>query len=153
MNVDVDLARAIHDEAEAAGLPVKMMENPDFRVDYGTITTGHLFNPDWDKPLVVISSNRSTAYYSVEVMQEIMIELGRVTRKAIEASGKKVVVLASNSLSHRHFTTEACLCLHCVHCDCTVRYTTWPTLNHIIGRTAGTTPHHRKDARLSGLAP
>ena len=111
MNVDVDLARAIHDEAEAAGLPVKMMENPDFRVDYGTITTGHLFNPDWDKPLVVISSNRSTAYYSVEVMQEIMIELGRVTRKAIEASGKKVVVLASNSLSHRHFTTESELSL------------------------------------------
>ena len=107
MNVDVDLAQAIHDEAEAAGLPVKMMENPDFRVDYGTITTGHLFNPDWDKPLVVISSNRSTAYYSVEVMQEIMIELGKVTRKAIEASGKKVVVLASNSLSHRHFTTES----------------------------------------------
>ncbi|MEC8152388.1 MAG: tRNA U-34 5-methylaminomethyl-2-thiouridine biosynthesis protein, partial [Candidatus Thermoplasmatota archaeon] len=107
MNVDVDLAKAIHNEAAAAGLPVKMMENPDFRVDYGTITTGHLFNPDWDKPLVVISSNRSTAYYSVEVMQEIMIELGKVTRKAIEASGKKVVVLASNSLSHRHFTTES----------------------------------------------
>jgi 2-aminophenol/2-amino-5-chlorophenol 1,6-dioxygenase beta subunit len=40
-----------------------MMENPDFRVDYGTITTGHLFNPKWDKPLVVISSNRSTDYY------------------------------------------------------------------------------------------
>ena len=60
---DVELAKAIHDEAEAAGLPVKMMENPDFRVDYGTITTGHLFNPDWDKPIVVISSNRSTAYY------------------------------------------------------------------------------------------
>ena len=107
MNVDVELAQAIHDEAAKAGLPVKMMENPDFRVDYGTITTGHLFNPDWDKPLVVISSNRSTSYYSVEVMQEIMIELGKVTRKAIEASGKKVVVLASNSLSHRHFTTES----------------------------------------------
>ena len=70
MNVDVELAQAIHDEATKAGLPVKMMENPDFRVDYGTITTGHLFNPDWDKPLVVISSNRSTAYYSVEVMQK-----------------------------------------------------------------------------------
>ena len=107
MTVDVELAKAIHDEAEAAGLPVKMMENPDFRVDYGTITTGHLFNPDWDKPIVVISSNRSTAYYSVEVMQEIMVELGKATRKAIEASGKKVVVLASNSLSHRHFTTES----------------------------------------------
>ncbi len=84
-----------------------MMENPDFRVDYGTITTGHLFNPKWDKPLVVISSNRSTDYYSAEVMQEMMIELGRITRETIEESGKKAIILASNSLSHRHFTTES----------------------------------------------
>ena len=90
MNVDVELAQAIHDEAAKAGLPVKMMENPDFRVDYGTITTGHLFNPDWDKPLVVISGNlRSTAYYSVEVMQEIMIGLGRVTEKPLRPAEKE----------------------------------------------------------------
>jgi len=107
MNVDVELAQQIHDKAQDAGLAVKMMTNPDFRVDYGTITTGHMFRPQWDKPLVVISSNRSRAYYSVEVMQEMMMELGRVTREAILESGKKVVVLASNSLSHRHFTTES----------------------------------------------
>ena len=107
LNIDVELSRQIHDKAEAAKLPVKMMTNPDFRVDYGTITTGHMFNPEWDKPLVVISSNRSRSYYSVEVMQEMMMELGRVTREAILESGKKVVVLASNSLSHRHFTTES----------------------------------------------
>ena len=107
MNIDVELAQQIHDKAEKAGLTVKMMTNPDFRVDYGTITTGHMFRPQWDKPLVVISSNRSSAYYSVEVMQEMMIELGKATREAILESGKKVVVLASNSLSHRHFTTES----------------------------------------------
>ena len=107
MNVDVELAQQIHDKAQNAGLTVKMMTNPDFRVDYGTITTGHMFRPQWDKPLVVISSNRSRAYYSVEVMQEMMMELGRVAREAILESGKKVVVLASNSLSHRHFTTES----------------------------------------------
>ena len=107
INVDVELAQQIHDKARNAGLAVKMMTNPDFRVDYGTITTGHMFRPQWDKPLVVISSNRSRAYYSVEVMQEMMMELGRVTREAILESGKKVVVLASNSLSHRHFTTES----------------------------------------------
>ena len=107
MNVDVELAQQIHDKAQEAGLAVKMMTNPDFRVDYGTITTGHMFRPQWDKPLVVISSNRSRAYYSVEVMQEMMMELGRVTREAILESGKKVVVLASNSLSRRHFTTES----------------------------------------------
>ena len=107
VDVDVELSKAIHDEAEAAGLAVKMMENPDFRVDYGTIVTAHMTNPSWDKPVVVISSNRSRHYYSVEVMQEMMIELGNATRRAIEASGKKAVLLASNSLSHRHFTSEA----------------------------------------------
>ena len=107
LDIDVDLSKQIHDKAEQAGLAVKMMTNPDFRVDYGTITTGHMFNPKWDKPMVVVSSNRSTAYYSVDVMQEMMIELGKVTRQAIEESGKKAVVLASNSLSHRHFTTES----------------------------------------------
>ena len=107
LNVDVELSQQIHDKARDAGLTVKMMNNPDFRVDYGTITTGHMFRPQWDKPLVVISSNRSSAYYSVEVMQEIMMELGRATREAILESGKKVVVLASNSLSHRHFTSES----------------------------------------------
>ena len=107
MNIDIELSQAIHDKAKDSGLAVKMMENPDFRVDYGTITTGHMVNPAFDKPLVVISSNRSTHYYSVEVMQEMMMELGRVTREAIEESGKKAVILASNSLSHRHFTTES----------------------------------------------
>ena len=107
LNIDVDLSKQICDKAKDAGLTVKMMNNPDFRIDYGTITTGHMFNPKWDKPMVVISSNRSSAYYSVDVMQEMMMELGKATRDAILDSGKKAVVLASNSLSHRHFTTES----------------------------------------------
>jgi len=107
LNIDVELSKQICDKAEKAGLTVKMMNNPDFRIDYGTITTGHMFNPEWDKPMVVISSNRSSDYYSVDVMQEMMMELGKATREAILDSGKKAVVLASNSLSHRHFTTES----------------------------------------------
>jgi 2-aminophenol/2-amino-5-chlorophenol 1,6-dioxygenase beta subunit len=84
-----------------------MMRNPDFRVDYGTIVSCHLSRPQWDKPIVSISSCRSTAYYSVEVMQEQAFELGQATRRAIEATGRKAVLLSSNSLSHRHFTTES----------------------------------------------
>ena len=87
-------------------MSVKMMTNPDFRVDYGTIVSCHMVRPEWDKPIVSISSNRSLSYYSVEVMQEMMIELGKSTAKAIEASGKKCLLIASNSLSHRHFVTE-----------------------------------------------
>ena len=107
LDVDVPLAEAIHDEAKEAGLVVKMMRNPDFRVDYGTIVSCHLTHPGWDVPIVSISSCRSTAYYSVEVMQEQANELGLATARAIEASGKRALLLASNSLSHRHFTTEA----------------------------------------------
>ena len=89
LSIDLDLAEGIHAEAMAAGLDAHMMRNPDFRVDYGTITTAHLTDPSWSKPLVVISSNRSRHYYSVEVMQEMMVEFGWVTKKAIEASGKR----------------------------------------------------------------
>ena len=107
LNVDVDLARAICQNGADAGLVTTMMENPDFRVDYGTIVSCHMMNPDWNKPIVGISSCRSASYYSVEVMQEQALALGNATRAAVEASGKRVVLLASNSLSHRHFTTES----------------------------------------------
>jgi 2-aminophenol/2-amino-5-chlorophenol 1,6-dioxygenase beta subunit len=109
LKVDVPLAEAIHDEAKSAGLEMKMMRNPDFRVDYGTIVSCHMVNPSWDKPIVCISSNAASAYYNVDVMQEMMIELGKSTRRAIEKSGRKAVLLASNSLSHRHFTREPSL--------------------------------------------
>ena len=104
--VDVELAKSIHDEAVDAGLPMKMMENPDFRIDYGTVTSCHLTNPTWDKPIVSISSHRSKFYFNAELMQANMIKLGEATRKAVEASGKKAILLSSNSLSHRHFTVE-----------------------------------------------
>lgn len=107
LQVDVELARSIHDLARDRGLVTQMMENPDFRVDYGTIVSCHMTRPAWDVPIVGISSCRAKSYYSVEVMQEQATALGQATRDAIEASGKRALLLASNSLSHRHFTTEA----------------------------------------------
>lgn len=109
LKVDVDLAKAIHSESEKSNLPTKLMTNPDFRIDYGTIVSCHLANPKWDKPIVSISSQAASAYWNVDVMQEQMIELGHATRRAIEKTGKKAVLLASNSLSHRHFTKEPSL--------------------------------------------
>ncbi|MEA3144429.1 MAG: 2-aminophenol/2-amino-5-chlorophenol 1,6-dioxygenase subunit beta [Thermoplasmata archaeon] len=106
LKVDVDLAQAIHDNAQAKGLVTKMMRNPDYRVDYGTIAACHMVNPAWDKPIVGISSNGSYKYYSNDVGQEQQRALGQATREAIEASGKRALLLASNSISHRHFTRE-----------------------------------------------
>ncbi len=107
LTVDVPLAEQLCAAASEVGLVTKMMRNPDFRVDYGTIVSCHLTNPTWDKPIVSISSQRSAAFYSVEVMQEQMLALGRATARAIEASDRRVVLLASESLSHRHFVSEA----------------------------------------------
>ena len=106
LDVDVPLAEGMCQHASEAGLVTQMMRNPDFRADYGTIVSCHLTNPSWDKPIVSISSQRAAAYYSVEVMQEQAVALGRATAKAIAASDRRVVLLASESLSHRHFVTE-----------------------------------------------
>lgn len=106
LEVDTELAEAIEAEARADGLVTARMRNPDFRVDYGTIISSHMVDPQWSRPIVAISSCRATAYYNVEVMQEQAKALGQATRRAIEASGRRAVLLASNSLSHRHFVSE-----------------------------------------------
>lgn len=106
LNVDVDLSLAIAEEGHKDGLLMKVMKNPDFRIDYGSITSLHLINPDWGIPVVCLSSNNSPYYFSNEVGMSEMMKLGRATARAVEASGKKAVLLASNSLSHRHFTSE-----------------------------------------------
>lgn len=107
LTVDVELAEAIHDAGRDAGLEMKMMRNPNYRVDYGTIISSHLVRPQWDIPIVSISSNRATSYYNVDVMQEKAKALGRATAQAVEASGKRALLLSSCSLSHRHFVTES----------------------------------------------
>ena len=106
LNVDVELAEAIAAEAGDRGLETTMMRNPDFRVDYGTITSCHLSYPTWDIPIVVISSSRPYFYFSNEYGDAEMLALGEATRAAVEKMGRKALLLASTSLSHRHFTEE-----------------------------------------------
>ena len=107
LKVDVPLAERLEKHAREAGIVTKMMRNPDFRVDYGTIISCHLTRPQWDKPIVSISTHSTAQYFNMDVMQNQMTKMGETTRQAIEASGKRVVLLASNSLSHRHFVTES----------------------------------------------
>ncbi|NBW83340.1 tRNA U-34 5-methylaminomethyl-2-thiouridine biosynthesis protein, partial [bacterium] len=106
LKVDVGLAEAIAEEGKALGLETALMRNPKFRVDYGTIISCHLSRPGWDKPIVSISSNAAFDYFSNDVGQQQMIALGHATRAAIEKSGRRALLLASCSLSHRHFTEE-----------------------------------------------
>lgn len=106
MNIDCDLASAIHDEGKKAGLVMRKMEHPDFRVDYGTIVTLHMMNPDWDIPVVAISANNSPYFYDDDVAQDEMLKLGEATKRAIEKTGRRAVLAASNTLSHLHFSKE-----------------------------------------------
>jgi 2-aminophenol/2-amino-5-chlorophenol 1,6-dioxygenase beta subunit len=106
LNVDVELAEACCAEARAAGLVGKMMRNPNFRVDYGTITTLHMIRPQWDIPVVGISANNSPYYLDMERGLEEMAILGEATRRAIERTGRRAVLLASNTLCHWHFHEE-----------------------------------------------
>lgn len=107
IHVDVELAEAIHDAGREAGLVTKMMRNPQFRVDYGTIASCHLVNPTWDIPIVGISSNAAFYNFGNDAGHEEMVVLGEATRKAVEKTGRRAALLASCSLSHRHFTTES----------------------------------------------
>jgi 2-aminophenol/2-amino-5-chlorophenol 1,6-dioxygenase beta subunit len=106
LEVDVELAEACCNEAAEMGLTTKMMRNPNFRVDYGTITTLHMIRPQWDIPVVGISANNSPYYLSMEEGLEEMDILGKATRKAIEQTGRRAVLLASNTLCHYHFHEE-----------------------------------------------
>ena len=106
LNVDVELAESIHDIAAEKGLWTQMMKNPDFRVDYGTIVSCHLTNPEWSKPIVCISSNGGAKYFNMDVLNAMMLKLGAATREAVEKSGRRAVLLSSHSLSHRHFILE-----------------------------------------------
>ena len=106
MKVDVELADACFEESEKEGLLVKKMTNPNFRVDYGTIVSLHMLNPDWDIPVLGISANNSPYYYSHDFAQDQMIKLGHATRRAIEKTGRRAVLAASNTLSHLHFDRE-----------------------------------------------
>ena len=106
LDVDVELAEACCDEAKKEGLVSKMMRNPNFRVDYGTITTLHMIRPQWDIPVVGLSANNSPYYLNTKEGLEEMDKLGKATRRAIERTGRRAVLLASNTLCHYHFHEE-----------------------------------------------
>jgi 2-aminophenol/2-amino-5-chlorophenol 1,6-dioxygenase subunit beta len=106
MDIDCDLATAIAERGAEAGLTTKLMTNPNFRVDYGTIVSLHMLNPDWDIPVVGLSANNSPYFHDTKTGQDQMQILGEATRDAIQASGKRAVLVASNTLSHLHFAAE-----------------------------------------------
>ncbi|MCH2112049.1 MAG: hypothetical protein MK213_04260, partial [Planctomycetes bacterium] len=95
LEIDVELSESICSKAGEFGLVTSMMRNPDFRVDYGTVSCCELARPQWDKKLVVLSSAATAYDYSVEAGEKEMLALGEATRQAVEASGQRAVCIKS----------------------------------------------------------
>ena len=102
---DVELAEAVVSEGKSMGLTMGAMRHTGLRVDYGTISALHLLNPDWDIPVVSLSANNNPYFFAEAPMEEMEI-LGEATRRAIERTGRRAVLAASNSLSHLHWDVE-----------------------------------------------
>ncbi|MCE7004387.1 hypothetical protein LWC34_16300 [Kibdelosporangium philippinense] len=102
---DVELAEALVTSFENHGLVARAMREEGVRVDYATIGALHMVNPKWDIPVVSISANNNPYFYAEAELGQMEV-LGRATRKAIEQTGRRAVLLASNSLSHLHFDRE-----------------------------------------------
>ena len=103
---DVELAEAILAEADGPGLVTSAMREPDVRVDYATIGALHLVNPAWDLPVVSLSANNNPYYYSDASLRGDGGARRGDRPRAIERTGRRAVLLASNSLSHLHWDVE-----------------------------------------------
>jgi 2-aminophenol/2-amino-5-chlorophenol 1,6-dioxygenase beta subunit len=90
-------------------LVAKMMRNPNFRVDYGTITTLHMMRPQWDIPVVGLSANNTPYTRTRKRACTRWTCWQSQGRRAIEKTGRRAVLLASNTLSHWHFHEEPAL--------------------------------------------
>ncbi|TPQ38194.1 3,4-dihydroxyphenylacetate 2,3-dioxygenase [Bradyrhizobium guangdongense] len=91
---DAALAHAIAGRAADAGLNVIAHQVQSLGLEYGTIVPMHYMNADGWAKVVSVASPLFTS------LEESRI-LGEATRRAIEASGERVAILASGSLSHR----------------------------------------------------
>jgi 3,4-dihydroxyphenylacetate 2,3-dioxygenase len=91
---DPELAEAIASTVDAAGLRALAHQDPGLACEYGTLVPMHLMNPEADINVVPIAANQ---YASIDEGRR----MGQAIGSAIEASGRKVALLASGSLSHQ----------------------------------------------------
>lgn len=96
---DRELAFGIAKCAQKRGLPVGVCSNPHLPVHYPTLVPMHYLNPK--KKYAVLTT--SIAYTS-NVEQELLY--GEAIREAVEASGRRVVIVASGGLSHKFWPID-----------------------------------------------
>ncbi len=99
LKMDPKFAETLKLKCEARGLHARTTAYKGFPIDTGSVVALKLLNPKNKIPAVIISSN----IYSDRAET---IVLGKATRDAIEASGKKAICMSITSLSNRLHTTH-----------------------------------------------
>ncbi|MEM7120416.1 MAG: 3,4-dihydroxyphenylacetate 2,3-dioxygenase [Pseudomonadota bacterium] len=90
---DPELANAIATAVEAADLRAMAHDTPNLACEYGTLVPMHFMNQGSFARVVPVAANQ---YASIDEGRR----MGEAVARAIAASGRKVSVLASGSLSH-----------------------------------------------------
>jgi 3,4-dihydroxyphenylacetate 2,3-dioxygenase len=91
---DPELARAIAGRVAAAGFRAVAHDNASLGCEYGTLLPMHLMNAAADIAVLPVAANQ---FASIDEGRR----MGAAMAEAIEATGRKVAVLASGSLSHQ----------------------------------------------------
>lgn len=99
LKIDAAFAANYCEAAQNRGLAARTVDYHGFPVDTGSLVVAQLLNPTNEIPMAMVSCN-------VYADRGETIVLGKAARDAIEASGKKVAVVVSTSLSNRMFTTD-----------------------------------------------
>ncbi|MAU92847.1 MAG: hypothetical protein CMJ93_01365 [Planctomycetes bacterium] len=97
LKVDSEFAERYCEAAKRRGLAARTVNYHGFPVDTGSLVVAQLLNPENRIPIGIVSCN-------VYADRGETLVLGKAARDAIEASGKKVAVAASTSLSNRMYT-------------------------------------------------
>ena len=95
--IDAEFAQAWDEANRRRGLQSRTVDYHGFPIDTGSVVALKLLNPDNALPAVICSSN----VYSDRAETVV---LGKACREAIDALGKRAVVVVVTSLSNRLFT-------------------------------------------------
>jgi aromatic ring-opening dioxygenase catalytic subunit (LigB family) len=97
--LDPEFAQLAVDKCKERGLHARTVSYYGFPIDIGSILALKLLNPDNRLPAIIVSSN-------MYANRAETIVLGKSVRDAIDASGKKAVVVVVSALSNRLHTLE-----------------------------------------------
>ena len=97
--LDPEFAELAVDKCKERGLHARTVSYYGFPIDIGSILALKLLNPDNRLPAIIVSSN-------MYANRAETIVLGKSVRDAIDASGKKAVVVVVSALSNRLHTLE-----------------------------------------------